>query len=53
MTFDSGLVRNLSGLGLVTRFNHIYLGPVTAGIIFDFNLKQTFYHSSSQYHRVK
>ena len=32
MTSDLGLARNLSGLGLAAKSNHIYPSHVTAGI---------------------
>ena len=43
MTSDLGLVRNLSGLGLATGFNYIYLGHMTAGITIAFSLRYELY----------
>lgn len=34
MTFDLGLARNLSDLGLVAGINYIYLSHMTASITF-------------------
>ena len=39
MSFNLGLVRNFSNLGLAAKFNHSYLNHVMAIITIDFPLR--------------